>query len=195
MGGVRLSYAISQWLALATRFRPALEAFIKLRDEKEIAFRANSSDFDSFMDVHTLNHNLDEDRRTIALFKETANISPENAKRLYHVVEQILVAEGMHQDCAPFLESKSRLNRSIDSYESALQYEESSYRKDSPLRGYARKHFLHDSVRLIGLLALNNRHAEAVTVRQRCIAVLDDDEFRGALDNAVLGYLPKYEGF
>lgn len=191
MGGVRLSFALSSWMGLATRYRPALVEFIQLRDALESRCRANGGDFDSFHDVAALNRCLDDDRRTINLFLEIAKAAPDSAATLYHVVEECLVVEGMYRECAPFLEWKHRLNAKISGYQRSLEFEEATHLPTSPLRGFARDQFQKDMTRLIALLAVNDRGAEAKIVRDRCLLVLDDAPLRAALDDAVLGYFPK----
>ncbi|MFO7901017.1 MAG: hypothetical protein ACQESR_22360 [Planctomycetota bacterium] len=113
MGGVRLSFALGYWMDLAEHYPPALGAFIKLRDDLEQRCRDNHGDFESFHDVSAFNGYLGNDRRTIDLFMEIASEYPENAKRLYHVAERFLVADGMYQQCAPFLNWEQRIDTSI----------------------------------------------------------------------------------
>jgi hypothetical protein len=66
--GVRLSFALSYWLDLASRFEPAFRAFIRTRDETESKFLENSTNFELFHDIAALNRRLDEGK------KRTANI-------------------------------------------------------------------------------------------------------------------------
>lgn len=190
MGGVRLSFALGYWMDLASEYPLAMDAFIQVRDEAEKRCRANAGDFESFHDVSALNRYLDDDRRTIALFLEIARDAPENAKRIYHVAEHLLAAEGMYRECAPFLEWETRLANSIKSYELDLQHEKSYEVLEQHPPKFARRHFQIDVATLVALLVLNDRKQEAEEVCRRCLDVLNDDEMRSVLDAAREGQIP-----
>ena len=191
MGGVRLSFALGEWMDLAERYPPALDAFIKLRDDLEQRCRDNHGDFESFHDVSAFNRYLGEGRRTIDLFMEIAAEYPDNAKRIYHVAEELLVADGMYQQCAPFLEWEQRIDTSISLYKVDLKHEESWNHMDTAPPRFARKHFVTESATLIALLSLNGRQHEAERVRDRCLAVLDDAAFRETVETRIDWTLPR----
>ncbi len=193
MGGVRLSFALGYWMDLASQYPPALNAFTNLREQLEQRCRDNHGDFESFHDASSLNGYLDDNRRTIDLFMEIASDYPENAKHLYHVAERILVADGMYQQCAPFLDWEKSIDTSISAYEIGLKHEESwKDSRTSPPR-FARRHFEAESATLVALLSLNGRDGEAERVRDRCLTVLDDSAFRDTLDLALTGHFPNIE--
>ena len=193
MGGVRLSFALGYWMELSSQYPPALVAFTRLRDDMTQRCRDNHGDFESFHDVYSLNKYLGDGRRTTELFMEIAAEYPDNAKRLYHVAEKTLVADGMYQQCAPFLEWKQRVETSISSYRVGLRREESWENSEFTLPRFARHHFETEAATLVALLSLTGRRGEAEQVRDRCLAILDDAAFRDTLESALAGHLPVYE--
>ena len=193
MGGVRLSFALGYWMDLAEQYPPALEAFIRLRDELEQRCRDNHGDFESFHDVSAFNRYLGDGRRTIDLFMEIAAEYPGNAKRIYHVAERLLVAAGMYQQCAPFLEWEKRVDRSISAYKIELKLEASWEESDVAPPAFARRHFEANSATIVALLSLNGRRDEAEQVRDRVLDVLDDAAIRGTLELAMSGHFPADE--
>jgi hypothetical protein len=74
--GVRLSFALSSWMELASVYPPARAAFIRTRDETEAAFRSEPSSFELFHDLAALNRDLDDGPRTADLFVSTARADP-----------------------------------------------------------------------------------------------------------------------
>src|SRR5262245_57096076 len=48
--GVRLSFAPMYWMQLAAVYPPARTAFVQTRDKTEAAFRADSSQFEQFLE-------------------------------------------------------------------------------------------------------------------------------------------------
>lgn len=190
MGGVRLSFALGYWMDLASQYPPAMTAFANLRDEMELRCRGNHGDFESFHDVSAFNRYLGEDRRTLDLFMDIARDYPDKAKRLYHVAERILVANGMYQQCAPFLDWEQRIETSISAYRIGLKHEESWADRGTAPPKFARRHFETESATLVALLSLNDRQSEAERVRDHCLTVLDDSAFRDTLDLAMTGHIP-----
>lgn len=193
MGGVRLSFALGYWIDLAEHYPPALEAFIRLRDELEQRCRDNHGDFESFHDVSAFNRYLGDGRRTIDLFREIAADDPDNARGIYHIAEKLLVANGMYQQCAPFLEWEQRVNTSISAYRIGLKHEESWESSDVSPPKFARRNFETSSATIVALLSLNGRRDEAEQVRDRVLDVLDDPAMRSTLELAVTGHFPDDE--
>ena len=65
--GVRLSFALGDWLELAQLYPPAKAAFLHTRDKTETAFREHP-DPNLFHDLSSMNRYLKEDNRTVDLF-------------------------------------------------------------------------------------------------------------------------------
>jgi hypothetical protein len=193
MGGVRLSFALGYWMDLASRYPPALDSFIALRDNMEGRRLANEGDFESFHDVFSLNQHLNADERTIDLFMQIAQIAPSKAQSLYPLVERLLVSDGKYHACAPYLEWQARVDTSILAYELGLEHE-ASWDEDAvcPPK-FARRHFRDKIATLVALLVLNDRKEEAIKVCDRCLDVLDDEEFRNTLRIALAGHFPADE--
>jgi hypothetical protein len=83
MAGVRLSFALNDWKALAEVYPPAMKALIETRDRKTQEVIAGGS-YSLFSDVASINRTLEENDKTIQLF-ETVTIShPEQAKRCWY---------------------------------------------------------------------------------------------------------------
>jgi hypothetical protein len=193
MGRVRLSFALGYWMDLAEQYPPALKAFIKLRDQLEQKCRDNHGDFESFHDVSAFNRYLSDNRRTIDLFMDIAAEYPDNAKLIYHVAERLLVAEGMYQQCAPFLDWEQRIDTFISAYTIGLKHEESWEEWDVSPPKFARQNFETSSATIVALLSLNGRRDEAEQVRDRVLEVLDDAAIRGTLELAMSGQFPDDE--
>src|SRR5262245_12619760 len=106
--GVRLSFALSDWLQLAELYPPARAAFVRTRNETEAAFAAEPS-FGRFHDLAALNRELGDGLRTADAFTAVARPDPATAEGLYHVAEPFLVGVGRYEECGPFLDPPNRL--------------------------------------------------------------------------------------
>jgi hypothetical protein len=92
--GVRLSFALRDWMQLGKDYPPALEKLRAIRDEKEGELRAGERKRDTFHDVEAINRHLNEVGRTATLFKELAAVililrvlAPELRKRHWSLPE------------------------------------------------------------------------------------------------------------
>jgi hypothetical protein len=191
-GSVRLSFAVAYWWNLASFYPPAREAFIQTRDETEQRFRKTPSDFALFQDVAAMNDRMGDGIRTAMLFETIADIEPDHAPRLYRVAEPYLIAAGRYHACAPFLETKRRMEQSTRFYDILRQHEESRPKGKHHIPKSARSHYVCDVATLVALLALNDRADEARSAYVDALKILDDDDFRMIMDAALSGHLPAH---
>lgn len=190
LSAVRLSFALGYWMDLASRYKPALEAFVRVRDQTESAFRKDCTNFNLFQDIASLNGYLDERERTAKLFLDVASKDHEAAARLYHVAESHLISIGAYHECGAFLEPPKRTERAAESFRLMRQLESKWVGDETPPPPTARRHYINKMATLVALLALNHRTSEAREVYEDSLLVLDDDEFRTTMDAAMTGHLP-----
>ena len=191
LSAVRLSFALAYWLDLATVYPPARDAFIRTRDETEQTFVKDTSDFDAFHDVASMNHWLGDGIRTADLFETVAAIDQDNAQTLYHIAQPSLIAAGRFHECAPFLEPKERMERAAHCYRISKRHEESRPDRGFAVPKLARTHYIREVATLVALLVLNDRVDDARTAYSDALAIIDDDEFRTIIDAAMSGHLPE----
>src|SRR5262249_45924751 len=63
--GVRLSFALSEWMELGKKYPKALEALKDIRDKKTARLVAGEQDVNLFDDVQSINEHLDEPAATV----------------------------------------------------------------------------------------------------------------------------------
>ncbi len=92
MYGVRLSFALSDWIDLGQKYPKALTALKDIRDKKTARLAKGEKNREIFHDVASINSHLDEKHATAKLFQriETNDIS--FAKSIYDLAEDSLVA-------------------------------------------------------------------------------------------------------
>ncbi|MBX7210600.1 MAG: hypothetical protein K1X78_19995 [Verrucomicrobiaceae bacterium] len=81
--GVRLSFALSAWKELGEKYPPALESLRLVRDDGRSKLRAGNASDELFHDVVSINHTLEEDDSTMALFREIEASVSDVAKRRF----------------------------------------------------------------------------------------------------------------
>jgi hypothetical protein len=172
------------WASLADQYPPAKEAFRRVRDETEALFAINPKNYNVFFELAMMNNFLGDWMRTADLFSQAAREHPKEAKVMYVNAELSLVATGRFQECGPFLDTR-RLQYAQECYLISLDMA-----KEDPSFGpHARRGFIEDVTKLVGLLVLNHREEDAQWVCDEALKVMDDEEFRQKLSIAKTGHL------
>jgi predicted Ser/Thr protein kinase len=98
-GGVRLSFALSDWIELGRRYPKAKQALIEIRDRETSEIKAGRGYSELFSEVQAINHELQDDDATYALFLTMRTNDPQLAGQCYIYMENSLVAKGEYQWC------------------------------------------------------------------------------------------------
>lgn len=96
ISAVRLSFAIHDWYDFGTKYPPAMDALIKVRDEKTKTILSGFGTYDLFDDVSAINGVLSEDAKTISLFKKISTKQPSLAKECWYIVRDIAIKDKQH---------------------------------------------------------------------------------------------------
>jgi hypothetical protein len=90
--GVRLSYAIAEWVDLGKAYPPAQRALEGIRDVKTKTLMQGTYDADLFHDVAAINRALGQPERTSELFKSIDAAERSVAEKCFHIALEYLVA-------------------------------------------------------------------------------------------------------
>lgn len=168
MTGVRLSFALSYWTDLGAKYPPALEKLNEIRNQKEQVLRLGKGGFDLFHDVTSINRVLNEDERSIKLFKEIEKETPERIEQLWIVVKDIAFQQKDHK----------LLNRHIKDTEQEYRNIYSDYLRDFKMfKEQDELKWIKDRFRkvidlLIELSKFNGDEAMANKIEERASKVL-----------------------
>jgi hypothetical protein len=170
LAGVRLSFALSEWVELGEKYPPARCALLAVRDDATTAFENGKGSFKLFMDVAAINRYLQDDVRTVQLFKLMHERDPELARQCYPLAEQVLVDSGEYAICVSYLEDlEQRLEAIRQSYRMTLEIAEENIVLSSPqagLKAFANLKFGEETSRLIAILEGVGHLQDADRVRE-----------------------------
>ncbi len=171
--GVRLSFALSDWIKLGEKYPKAREALVAIRDRNADKLSKGEGDFRLFQDTSSINSYLGEAKRTLDVFKTMKAKNPALSRQAYPLAEEALIAAGEYQLCSEFLtDPMKRLNDLINFRRVLIGAKDGDPDAD---RIYA------DQVsRVIVVLARTGRTEEAENVRKKALATLDDPKIREA---------------
>jgi hypothetical protein len=177
MYGVRLSYALNDWLELGKVYPPAATALVATRDQSAKSLREGKGDKALFHDVAALNRTLEQPRETLRLFEYLSENHPAKAVECWDLAKETVLAEKRY-DLAKkyagnavreFAKSKERFN------------ENKRAGGGMRLKEYNEGRLVKDALLLIQLaLSLDDR-AGALEIQKEASSLVDDPRLHDAV--------------
>jgi hypothetical protein len=196
LAGVRLSYALGQWLDLAKAYPPALEKMKLLRDQLEVDITKDSkSDFLKLMDLFAFNRTLGDFKRNVAIFVTLDAQSSPLAKQAFILAFGTLVAHQEFKLAGKYLDSDLYYATALRDYQflQKLAADKSQANADR-LLNYSRESFSNKIATAVAVLVKNNREAEAKKLADAATKELATPDFKAQLEKAFKGEPPKQPG-
>jgi hypothetical protein len=169
LAGVRLSFALAEWVALGEQYPPARQALLSVRDDAAKAIANGQGSLRLFQEVAAINEYLQEQAQTVQLFKLMHQGHSELAGQCYDVAERVLIDRGEYAICVKYLPNlEQRLEALRQMYQMTLEIAAENHLLGSPeagLKGYARLRFVEQTSRLIAILEGVGRLQDADRVR------------------------------
>jgi hypothetical protein len=170
LAGVRLSFALDEWVKLGEKYPPARAALLAVRDDAVQAFADGKGSFLLFLEVEAINRYLHDDAPTVRLFKLLHRDQPELAGQCYPVAERVLVQGGEYATCVGYLSDLGqRLEAIRQSYLMTLEIAGQNLLLSSPeagLKEYANLRLAEETNRLVAILEGVGRLQDADRVRE-----------------------------
>jgi hypothetical protein len=186
LSGVRRSFALRAWKNLAERYPPAMKALRARRDAaRNASCRSKGKDaVEEYADFAAINHYLEEDSKTVRLFKWLHKHRPDLAKDVYNRTEAMLYRAGEFTLCCAYINGKEQFDRIRRQFRINMRLARDR-EIGVPHQQYAREAFSEKATRLVALLVLNERTKEAKQVVVRAKRVWSDETFSQQLESAL----------
>jgi serine/threonine protein kinase len=178
---VRLSFALSDWMELARRYPKAKQALVEIRDNKTRAIAEGRGYSEMVQEVQAINHELQDDDATYALFKTIRGKDPKLAAQSYFYLEPLLVSKGEYQWC---LSHMGDPQRRFDLIRQGFDMSWSPPDASAMIKKSAEDRFVGQTCQLIEILVATDHKADAEGIRDQAVAVLDDPRLKSAVDDA-----------
>ena len=101
--GVRLSFALSDWVELGRRYPGARQALMEIRDHDLGQFQEGRGYGELFQEIAALNQALNDEDATYKLFKMLVQKDEPLARQCYFYAETLLVSKGEYDLCYEFM--------------------------------------------------------------------------------------------
>jgi tetratricopeptide (TPR) repeat protein len=188
--GVRLSFALSDWVELGKAYPPALEKLKALRDEAEKNVRVDKKVRDSFVDFAAINGYLKDEAKTDDFFVWLDSNKPDAAKEIFDEARPALIKSKNYQLCGKYIKPESFFDEALNLYRENMQLSKKPKFDNGRLQAFARKKFVNDTATLIALLVVNDRKKEAKQIVDRISEEPDLPEFKAEIEKALTGEVP-----
>jgi tetratricopeptide (TPR) repeat protein len=180
--GVRLSYALSDWIELGNKYPKALATLKAIRDEKTARLLTGEADRGLFHDVESINDHLKESRATVELFKKLDGAQPEFAASVYDIADEALIAAGEYGLAKKYLgDPMERFATAKQRFDEGMDYAKSSRSRDASRTAFEHI-FTEDIVRIITVLDKAGDSAMAREVQSNALVVLDSPAIKNAMN-------------
>ncbi len=192
--GVRLSFALSNWLELGEKYPPALEKLIAIRDEVEKKIRDENRirvRFEDFQEFTSLNNTLRQDERTVEVFKWLNEASEEDAKTVYGISEPALIKHKEYELCGKYIDPEADVERIGESYAQGLTM---TKRFGKAHQDFVDKKVVNEAATLVAILVKTDRVDEAKEAAKKLKGFVTDaklsKKLKRELDAALDGTVP-----
>lgn len=167
--GVRLSFALAEWVRLGEKFPKALSELRLIRDEKTKRLEEGAQSTELFVDVVSINRALREESLSLGLFSVLEDRAPSFAAEVFRNIEELVLAYKRYDIYGKYATDPAiKLDQVIEIRRSMLD-------RPNKREGFvelADAMFVEEVLQLIqGQLAIGNRTA-AVELQKRALAIV-----------------------
>lgn len=188
--GVRLSYALSDWRCLATKYPDALAALEYFAEKAEDEIKDGGDVYSIFHDFESINKVLGNEERTIALFEWLDRNDEGVAERVSNLARPALIDAEKYILIGKYLDSERELEMQLMQMDVVSGFDVPGS-KGGEMEAYAYEAFSEDIQTMVAILAKNGRLDEIERVSRKAIGKWDDDGFRAQLKIAQRGVFPE----
>lgn len=179
--GVRLSYALSDWIDLGKKYPAALAKLKGIRDEKTSRLLGGERDREIFHDVVAINGHLGESETTVELFKKLEVAQPDLAASVYDLADEALVSAREYGLAKKYLgDPMARLESAKRNFDEGMEYAKTSRSGDASRKAFERI-FTDEIVRTITVLDKTGSPEAAREVQSKALAILEARAIRDAI--------------
>lgn len=187
--GVRLSFALSDWIELGKKYPPAFAKLKEIRDIKTDKIISGGGSFDLFNDVESINLHIGESIKTVQLFKTISSKNPELAKECYRVAKDSLIKHREFKICNGFV--KKPLDK-LGNLKGLLDSDLKMYKgteMEERMIGWTINHYLEETEQIVLILVKNNRFDEARLFLKEASRDIDNQKIIGGLKDIEKKYM------
>ena len=175
MTGVRLSFALSDWLELGEKYPPARIALVDIRDQKTEELMSGDENRDFFSDVTSLNRVLEQSEKTVSLFEKIDASNPDAAKKYWVFAEDSVIEAERYDLVRKYIEDPvTEFAKLKEDYDSMVELYDHPQFGGKKFKGYNEDSLVTESLKLIEIARVFGDQEAARQIRINASAVVKD---------------------
>ncbi len=186
--GVRLTFALADWVLLACRYPPAMRAIVAIRDDAWPAIRAGTIGYEQFAEFAAISRELGQPHATAEAFRALDRDHPRLARHLAGSSLSQLAAAREWALAARYVQPAEYLAAELERLESVPD-RAAKHGLAPTFLEFAAGEFASRIATLVALLAASGRLPEARIVAERALG-RPVPGLRDMLDRALAGIMP-----
>jgi hypothetical protein len=191
LSGVRLSFALSDWIGLGKAYPPALEKLKAFRDAAEMNVRRQTNVVDNFQDFAAINKELNEDPKTVDLFVWLDSNKSSSPKTVFDLAQPALVKSGKYPLLGKYTQAPYAIfDKAVQSYQKNIKLAQDP-KFGTNLKDFADHKFINDVTTLIALLVVTDRKADAQRIVEEIKTQPGIPKFDEQIQKALNGEVPQ----
>lgn len=191
MRGVRLSFALAEWLNLAETYPPAMEAMCAARDRAEDEVRKGGDIAQALRDATALNQTLGEPARNVALYKILDANYPDLARSTLPIVYTSLVETGEYALCGKYMDADQLFNSAVELHGRMTEQRANLGNHAEVVLSLGKARFKAEVCTIVGVLTINGMSLDAQRIAASIRNTLDAPDLEATLVSALRGELPE----
>jgi tetratricopeptide (TPR) repeat protein len=180
----QFALVLRDWQKLADVYPPAKAKLHEIQKKAESSVHSDIDAVASFKEFATVNSVLNEEQKTVVLFKLIDQENVQTAGEAFEAAWPALMKHGELELCSSYVDPKD-YQRFAESYQQSIVSAEEST-QNSEVES-AKALFSKRVTSLIALLVLSDRKNEAETIVREAVVILPENEFADALRHAMEG--------
>jgi hypothetical protein len=181
MYGVRLSFALSYWKQLGAVYPPAIEAMKRVRDESAARLEKGVRNASLFHDVVSLNDSLEENARTVELFRKLDQDQPASAREYWRMASQQILQARAYDLAKKYvgnlMAEYEQIKTKLDRMQSAIV----GLGRQEALKANSERSFVDETLLLIDLAVALNDMNTARQIQSKALGVVYDERLKTAI--------------
>lgn len=188
--GVRLSYNLIEWSALAEEYPQARAVLLnKAAEAKDKVINGPDCDRDMFHDFTAINTYLNASQDSVDLFVWLEENRPAKAKRVFNLAFSDLLEAKKYQLLSKYIEPIDRLEKINKMY--AMNLKDSSDPKmGKELKEYTEQYFTYNVGALVAILVNSKQLQKADEVAKLSEGKVNTEQYKTVMSNAISGIPP-----
>ncbi len=184
--GVKLTFALRDWMSLAAKYPPALSEIKKLQSDLLLVMSNNYPQLLEFAEFSALSGALGFDEDVCRIFESLVNKNEIGARPYFRIASKHLILCKRYKICNPFI-GVDAFRRIKANFSNSKIIDEGTNSPQNEIKLY---NYLSEVATMVALLIHNDRKNESNEIANETARLFESTKFSKILEDAKIGIFP-----